>query len=71
MRALELVLVLQAYILIRLVPIAYNRNGKLPYNGIAELLPGFGRFSVVDTVIPYQVFRNIVSYHREMAIAKK
>jgi len=51
-------------------PIAYNRNGKLPYNGIAELLPGFGRFSVVDTVIPYQVFRNIVSYHREMAIAK-
>lgn len=51
-------------------PIAYNRNGKLPYNGIAELLPGFGRFSIVDTVIPYQVFRNIVSYHREMAIAK-
>lgn len=51
-------------------PIAYNRNGKLPYNGIAELLPGFGRFSIVDTVLPYQVFRNIVAYHREMAIAK-
>lgn len=51
-------------------PIAYNRNGKLPYNGISELLPGFGRFSIVDIVLPYQIFRNIVSYHREMAIAK-
>ena len=37
---------------------------------LQNFLPGFGRFSVVDTVIPYQVFRNIVSYHREMAIAK-
>lgn len=51
-------------------PIAYNRNGKLPYNGINELLPGFGRFSIIDIVTPYQVFYNIVSYHREMTIAK-
>ena len=51
-------------------PIAYNRNGKLPYNGIMELLPGFGKFSIVDIVAPYQIFGNIVAYHREMAIAK-
>ena len=50
--------------------IAYNRNGKLPYNGLMELLPGYGRFSVIDIVTPYQVFYNIVSYAREMAIAK-
>lgn len=50
--------------------IAYNRNGKLPYNGLTELLPGFGKFSIVEIVAPYQVFGNIVAYHREMAIAK-
>lgn len=50
--------------------IAYNRNGKLPYNGLMELLPGYGKFSVIDIVTPYQVFYNIVSYAREMAIAK-
>lgn len=50
--------------------IAYNRKGKLPYNGIMELLPGLGRFSIVDIVLPFQVFYNIVSYHREMTIAK-
>ena len=50
--------------------IAFNRNGKLPYNGINELLPGFGRFSIIDIVTPFQVFYNIVSYHREMTIAK-
>ena len=50
--------------------IAFNRNGKLPYNGLMELLPGYGRFSVIDIVTPYQVFYNIVSYAREMAIAK-
>ena len=50
--------------------IAYDRNGKLPYNGLMELLPGFGRFSLVDLITPYQVFYNIVAYHREMAIAK-
>lgn len=50
--------------------IAFNRNGKLPYNGLNELLPGFGKFSIVDIITPYQVFYNIVSYHREMAIAK-
>lgn len=50
--------------------IAFNRNGKLPYNGVNELLPGFGKFSIIDVVTPYQVFYNIVAYHREMAIAK-
>ena len=50
--------------------IAYNRNGKLPYNGLMELLPGYGKFSVIDIITPYQVFYNIVSYAREMAIAK-
>ena len=50
--------------------IAFDRNGKLPYNGITELLPGFGKFSIVNTVLPYQVFYNIVAYHREMTIAK-
>ena len=50
--------------------IAYERNGKLPYNGINELLPGFGKFSVVDIVTPFQVFYNIVSYQREMIIAR-
>lgn len=50
--------------------IAYNRKGKLPYNGVNELLPGFGKFSIVDIVTPYQVFYNIVAYHREMTLAK-
>ena len=50
--------------------IAFNRNGKLPYNGICELLPGFGKFSIIDIVTPFQVFYNIVAYQREMAIAK-
>ena len=50
--------------------IAFERNGKLPYNGIMEILPGLGKFSIVDTVLPYQVFYNIVAYHREMVIAK-
>ena len=50
--------------------IAYDRNGKLPYNGLMELLPGFGRFSLIDLITPYQVFYNIVAYTREMAIAK-
>lgn len=50
--------------------IAYNRGGKLPYNGLNELLPGFDKFSIIDIITPYQVFYNIVSYHREMALAK-
>ena len=51
-------------------PISFNRNGKLPYNGLNELLPGFGKFSIIESVTPYQVFYNIVAYHREMIIAK-
>lgn len=50
--------------------IAYNRKGKLPYNGLNEILPGFGKFSIIDLVTPYQVFYNIIAYHREMVIAK-
>ena len=50
--------------------IAYNRKGKLPYNGINELLPGFGQFSIIDIITPFQIFYNIVAYHREMTIAK-
>jgi hypothetical protein len=50
--------------------ISYNRNGKLPYNGLCELIPGFGKFSIIDIITPYQVFYNIVAYHREMVIAK-
>lgn len=50
--------------------VAFNRNGKLPYNGLCELIPGFGKFSIVEEVLPYQVFYNIVAYHREMIIAK-
>ena len=51
-------------------PIAYQRDGQLPYNGLTELIPGFGRFSIIDIVLPFQVFRNIIAYHREMVIAK-
>lgn len=50
--------------------IAYERNGKLPYNGLMEVMPGLGKFSILKIVLPYQIFGNIVAYHREMAIAK-
>lgn len=50
--------------------IPYNRNGKLPYNGILEPLPYMGKFSIVDIMSPYQILRNIISYHQEMTIAK-
>lgn len=51
-------------------PIAYQRNGKLPYNGMMEVLPLFGKFSIIKLITPFQVMRNIISYHREMVIAK-
>lgn len=51
-------------------PIAFNREGKLPYNGIMEVLPMMGKFSIIKLVTPYQVMRNIFAYHREMVIAK-
>ena len=51
-------------------PIAYQRNGKLPYNGIMELLPYMGKFSIIGIVTPFQIMRNIFAYHREMVIAK-
>jgi hypothetical protein len=51
-------------------PIPYQRDGKLPYNGLMEVLPLFGKFSIIRLVTPFQVMRNIISYHREMVIAK-
>lgn len=51
-------------------PIAFNRGSKLPYNGIMEILPFMGKFDIIKIVTPYQVMRNIISYHREMVIAK-
>ena len=51
-------------------PVAFNRNGKLPYNGIMEILPMMGKFSIIKLVTPYQIMRNIFAYHREMVIAK-
>lgn len=51
-------------------PIAFNREGKLPYNGIMEVLPMMGKFSIIKTITPYQIMRNIFAYHREMVIAK-
>ena len=51
-------------------PVAYQRNGKLPYNGIMEIIPYMGKFSIIKTVTPFQIMRNIFAYHREMVIAK-
>lgn len=51
-------------------PIAYERNGKLPYNGLMEVLPYMGKFSIITIVAPYQIMRNIFAYHRELVIAK-
>ena len=51
-------------------PIPYQRDGKLPYNGIMEILPLFGKFSIIKLITPFQIMRNIISYHREMVIAK-
>lgn len=51
-------------------PIKYSRNNKLPYNGLMEVLPYLGKFSIVETITPFQIMRNIFVYHREMVIAK-
>ena len=51
-------------------PILFQRDGKLPYNGIMEVIPYMGQFSIINIITPFQVFRNIVSYHQEMVIAK-
>jgi hypothetical protein len=51
-------------------PVVFNRNGKLPYNGIMEVLPMMGKFSIIKLITPYQIMRNIFAYHREMVIAK-
>lgn len=51
-------------------PIAYQRRNKLPYNGVMEVIPFMGKFSIIDIVTPFQIMRNIFAYHREMVIAK-
>jgi len=51
-------------------PIVFQRDGKLPYNGIMEVLPMFGKFSIIKLITPFQIMRNIFAYHREMVIAK-
>ena len=51
-------------------PIAYQRDGKLPYNGLMEVLPLMGKFSIIKAITPFQIMRNIFIYHREMVIAK-
>lgn len=51
-------------------PIAFQRDGKLPYNGIQEVLPFMGKFEIIKLITPFQVFRNIISYHQEMVMAK-
>lgn len=51
-------------------PIAFQRDGKLPYNGVMEVLPFMGKFSIIKTITPFQIMRNIFAYHREMVIAK-
>ena len=42
----------------------------MPYNGIMEVLPMMGKFSIIKLITPYQIMRNIFAYHREMVIAK-
>lgn len=51
-------------------PIMFNRGGKLPYNGMLEFIPNAGKFSIIKKITPYQILRNIISFHREMVIAK-
>ena len=51
-------------------PILYGRGDKLPYNGIMEVLPTMGKFSIINLITPFQILRNIIYYHREMVIAK-
>ena len=51
-------------------PILYGRGDKLPYNGIMEVLPYMGKFSIIKLLTPFQILRNIIFYHREMVIAK-
>ena len=51
-------------------PVLYMLDHKLPYNGLMEVLPMMGKFSLIKTISPYQIMRNIIIYHREMVIAK-
>lgn len=51
-------------------PVLYELDDKLPYNGVMEILPMMGKFSLIKLIAPYQIMRNIIIYHREMVIAK-
>ena len=55
---------------IKFRPVAFQRDNKLPYNGVMEVLPYMGKFSIIETITPFQIMRNIFAYHREMVIAK-
>lgn len=43
---------------------------KLPYNGRRRLFPGFPNHGIIKTLLPYQIFINILYLSRERAIAK-
>jgi len=57
-------------------PIAYQRRDnnnrcKLPYNGISEIIPNSNfTFSIPESILPFQIARNIFAYYREKIIAK-
>ena len=43
---------------------------KLPYNGRRRMFPGFPNHGIIKTLLPYQIFINILYLSRERAIAK-
>jgi len=47
-----------------------NNICKLPYNGRRRLFPGFPSHGILKTLMPYQIFINILYLTRERAIAK-
>ena len=52
------------------IPFQLDDDPRLQYCGLQEVLPQMGRFSIVETLTPFQILINIFSYHREMIIAK-
>lgn len=47
-----------------------NNVCKLPYNGRRRLFAGFPPHGIIKTLLPYQIFINILNLSRERAIAK-
>jgi hypothetical protein len=43
---------------------------KLPYNGRVRMFPGFPNHGIINTLLPYQIFINILYLSRERAIAR-